>query len=132
MIDYIYNSGNNSISVQDNNISPVENNTKSIVDIPEISILSSPPSPKKKGYPKGSKNRITDNTPLENRYITRSQDRIDIPPVILITKINNLDNKIVKDKYNTYYTAFLAGSKSPEDPTILAEALSRPVKEADE
>ena len=78
------------------------------------------------------KNYITDNIPLENRYITRSQNRANIPPIILITKINNLDNKIVKDKGNTYYTAFLAGSKPLEDPTTLAKALSQPVKEANE
>jgi len=70
------------------------------------------------------KNHITDNIPLENRYITRFQDRINILSIILITKIDNLDNKIVKDKYNTYYITFLAGSESSEDSTILAETLS--------
>ena len=131
-VDYIYNSGDNGISVQDNNIPPVEDNTKSIVNTPEVSVLSPPPSPKKKGYPKGSKNRITDNTPLGNRYITRFQSRTDILPVVLTTKIDDLDNKVVKDKCNTYYIVFLVGSESPENPIILAEVLSRSVKEVNE
>ena len=41
-----------------------------------------------------------------------------------------MDNELVKDKDNTYYTAFLVGSKTPKNPTILAKALSRPGKEA--
>ncbi len=72
-----------------------------------------------------------DNTPLENQYITHSQGRANIILVILITKVNNFNNKIVKDKGNAYYTAFLVGSEPPKNLTILAKALLRPAKEAD-
>ncbi len=84
-----------------------------------------PPSPKKRGCLKGSRNRTTDNTPLENRHITRAKGTIqDALLVVLTTKVNDLDDKLVKDKGNTYYTAFLVRSKTPKDPTILAKALS--------
>ncbi len=90
-----------------------------------------PLSPKKRGRLKGSQNRTTNNTPLENWYITRAKGTIqDALLVVLTTKVNDLDDELVKDKGNTYYTAFLAGSETPKDPIILAEALSRPGKEA--
>jgi hypothetical protein len=72
IIDYIYNSSNNNILVQDNNIPLIENNIKSIIDILKVFIPLSPSSLKKKRYLKGSKNYITNNTPFENRYITHS------------------------------------------------------------
>ncbi len=131
VVNYIYNSGNNSILVQDNNTPLVENNAKSIINAPEVSILPPPPSSKKKRYPKELKNYTTDNTPLKNQYITRFQGRANVLPVILTTKVNNFNNKIVKDKGNTYYIAFLAGSKPLKDLTILAKALLRLSKEAD-
>jgi hypothetical protein len=83
-----------------------------------------PLSPKKRGRPKGSQNRTTNNTPLENQYTTRAKGTVqDALLVVLTTKVNDLDNELVKDKGNTYYTAFLAGSETPKDPTILAQAL---------
>jgi hypothetical protein len=50
----------------------------------------------------------------------------------LTTKVDDLDDELVKDKGDTYYTAFLAGSETPKDPTTLAKALSRPGKEVNE
>ncbi len=92
-----------------------------------------PLSPKKRGCPKGSRNQTTNNTPLENRYITRAKGTVqDALLVVLTTKVNDLDDELVKDKGNAYYTAFLAGSETPKDPTTLAKALSRPRKEANE
>ncbi len=90
-----------------------------------------PPSPKKRGCPKGSRNQTTNNTPLKNRHITRAKGTVqDALLVILTTKVNDLDNELIKDKGNTYYITFLAGSKTLKDPTILAKALSWPRKEA--
>ncbi len=123
VVNYVYNLGNNSVLVQDNNTPIVENNAKSIVNAPKVSILPPHPSPKKKGYLKGLKNYTIDNTLLENRHITRSQGRANILLIILTTKVNDFNNEIVKDKGNAYYIAFLVGSKPPKDPTILAKAL---------
>jgi hypothetical protein len=43
-----------------------------------------------------------------------------------------LDDEVIKDKGNAYYTAFLAGSKPLKDPITLVKALSRLVKEVNE
>ena len=75
------------------------------------------------------KNHITDNTPLENRYTIHFQNRINISLIILIIKINDLNNKIIKNKNNIYYTAFLAGSEPFKDFIILIKVLSRFIKE---
>jgi hypothetical protein len=132
-VDHVYDSGSDAGSVQeqaDDPEPPVEQDDE--VDAPEVSVPV-PPSPKKRGRPKGSRNRTTDNTPLENRRTTRAKGTVqDAPPVVLTTKVNDLDDELVKDKGDAYYTAFLAGSETPEDPTTLAEALSRPGKEANE
>ncbi len=83
-----------------------------------------PPSPKKRRRLKGLRNRITNNTLLKNRYTTRAKGTIqDALLVILTTKVNDLDNELVKDKGNTYYTAFLVGSETLKDPIILVKAL---------
>jgi hypothetical protein len=71
-INHVYDSSGNGVLVQDDDTLPVKNDIKSIIDAPEVFIPLPPPSPKKKGRLKGSKNRITDNTPLENRHTTRS------------------------------------------------------------
>ena len=90
-----------------------------------------PLSPKKRGYLKGLQNWTTNNTPLKNRHITRVKGTIqDALLVVLTTKVNDLDNELVKDKGNTYYTAFLVESETPKDPTTLAKALLWPRKEA--
>ncbi len=58
-----------------------------------------PPSLKKRGRPKGSRNRTTNNTPLENRRITRAKGTVqDAPLVVLSTKVDDLDDELVKDK----------------------------------
>ena len=87
---------------------------------------------KKRGYPKGLKNRTTDNTSIENQYITRFtrfQARVNIPLVVLTNWIDNLNNKIIKDKGNSYYFSFLVGSEPLEDLIILVKVLSRSGKE---
>jgi hypothetical protein len=84
-----------------------------------------PPSLKKKGRLKGSRNRITDSIPLENRHITRARGTVqDALLVVLTIKVNDLNDELIKDKGNAYYTAFLAGSKTFKDPITLVKALS--------
>jgi hypothetical protein len=71
-VDHVYDLGNDAGSVQeqaDNPEPPVEQDDE--VDALEVSVPV-PPSLKKRGRPKGSRNRITDSTPLENRRITRA------------------------------------------------------------
>jgi hypothetical protein len=65
-VDHVYDLGNDGVSVQDDDTLPVKDDVESIVNAPEVSVPPPLPSLKKKGRPKGSKNRITDNTPLEN------------------------------------------------------------------
>jgi hypothetical protein len=123
-VDHVYDSSNNGVSVQDDDTPPVKNDVKSIIDVPKVSIPLPPPSLKKKGRLKGSKNRITDNTPLENRHTTRVQGTVqDALQVVLITRVDDLNDELIKDKGNAYYIAFLAGSKTLEDPITLVKAL---------
>jgi hypothetical protein len=132
-IDHVYDLSGDGISIQDDDTPPVEDDVKSIINAPEVSILLPPPSPKKKGRLKGSKNRITDNTPLENRRTTRAQGTVqDVPLVVLTTRVDDLDDKLIKDKGDAYYTAFLTGSETLKDPITLAKALSRLRKEVNE
>jgi hypothetical protein len=70
VIDHIYDLSNDSVSVQDDNTLPVKDDIKSIIDTLKVFVSLPLLNLKKKGRLKGSKNRITDNTPLENRYIT--------------------------------------------------------------
>jgi len=84
-----------------------------------------PPSLKKRGRLRGSRNRITDSTPLENRYTTRARGTVqDALPIVLTIKVNDLDDELIKDKGNAYYTAFLARSETLEDPITLIKAFS--------
>jgi hypothetical protein len=132
-VDHVYDLSSDAGSVQEqvNDLEPlVEQDDE--VDTLEVSIPV-PPSFKKKGRPKGSRNRTTDSTPLENRHTTRVQGTVqDVPLVVLTTKVDDLDDKLIKDKGNAYYIAFLAGSETLEDPIILVKALSRPGKEVNE
>jgi hypothetical protein len=72
VVDHVYDSSNNTESVPeqvDDLESPVEEDNK--VKAPEVSVPV-PPTLKKRGCPKGSKNRTINNIFIENRYITRS------------------------------------------------------------
>jgi hypothetical protein len=75
-VDHVYDLGNDAGSVQeqvDDPEPPVKQDDE--VDIPEV-FIPVPPSFKKKGRLKGSRNRITDSTPLENRHTTRARDTV--------------------------------------------------------
>jgi hypothetical protein len=84
-----------------------------------------PLSFKKRGRLKGSRNRIIDSTLLENRHITRARDTVqDALLIILTIKVNDLNDKLIKDKDNAYYIAFLIRSKTFKDLITLVKALS--------
>jgi hypothetical protein len=84
-----------------------------------------PSSFKKKGRLKGLRNRIINNIPFKNRHITRAQDTVqDALLVVLIIKVNDLNDELIKDKGNAYYIAFLARSKTLKDLITLTKALS--------
>jgi glycosyltransferase involved in cell wall biosynthesis len=91
------------------------------------------PSLKKKGRLKGSRNWTIDNIPLKNRHITRVRDTVqDALLVVLIIKVNDLNDELIKDKGNAYYIAFLARFKILKDPITLVKALSWLKKEINE
>ena len=128
-VDHVHDdSGSDAESVQADELPPVVEDDD-VVDAPEVS-EPPPPTPAKRGRPKGSKNRTVDNTPLENRRSTRAHKQD--PPPVLVNWANDLDDEVITDKGDSYYMAFKAGSESPEDPTTLEQALNRPGKEADE
>jgi hypothetical protein len=124
-IDHVYDLSNDARSIQEqvNDLElPVKQDDE--VNALEVSVPV-PPSLKKRGHPKGSRNRITDNTPLENRRTTRARDTVqDAPLVVLIIKVDDLDDEVIKDKGNAYYIAFLARSEILKDLTTLVKALS--------
>jgi hypothetical protein len=124
-INYIYDSSNDTRSVQEqvNDLGlPVEQDNE--VNALKV-FIPVPPSFKKKGRLKGSRNRITDSIPLENRHTTRARDTVqDASLIVLIIKVNDLNNELIKDKSNAYYITFLARSETFKDPITLIKALS--------
>jgi hypothetical protein len=124
-IDYVYDLRSDIGSVQEqvNDLEPlVEQDDKVNTLKVFIPVL---PSLKKKGRLKGSRNRIINSTSLENRRITRARDTVqDVPLVVLIIKVDDLDDELIKDKGNAYYIAFLVRSEILEDLITLVEALS--------
>jgi hypothetical protein len=94
------------------------------VEVPEVS-LRNPllSSPKKRGRPKGSKNKTYEAVPRTTRT------RKDVPPVPRANLVGkeDLDDEDTTDKGDSYYLAFLAGSQTtPKDLTTLKQALRRP------
>jgi hypothetical protein len=71
-IDHIYDSSNDAKSIQEQaneQLPPIEEDDE--VEALEVSIPV-PPTSKKRGYLKGSKNRTINNTLIKNQHITRS------------------------------------------------------------
>jgi hypothetical protein len=125
VIDHVYDSSNDARSIQEQVNDPkplVEQDDE--VNTLEVSVPVLP-SLKKKGRPKGSRNRTINSIPLENRRITRARGTVqDALLVVLTIKVNDLNDELIKDKGNAYYIAFLARSKTLEDPITLVKALS--------
>jgi hypothetical protein len=75
-IDHVYDSSNDAGFIQEqvNDLEPPVKQDDE-VDALEVSVPV-PLSLKKKGRPKGSRNRITDSIPFKNRHITRARGTV--------------------------------------------------------
>jgi hypothetical protein len=76
VIDHVYDLSNNTGSVQEQ-VNDLELPVKQDDEVDALKVfIPVLPSLKKKGRLKGSRNRITDSIPLENRRITRARDTV--------------------------------------------------------
>ena len=107
-VDYIYDFDKGTLSVYKQAKEQPVKDYKDKVNAPETLQNDILPGSKKRGRPKGLKNRTINNIPLENRQTTRAQ-RSDAPPVCIAKVVSKVNGEEVPDKGNLYYTIFLAG-----------------------